>query len=173
MIKFFDRNREYFEFSNYYESPIVIDGLSFLSVEQYYQSQKFNTDSTREYYELICECDSSQKAKDVASQRVNTRGASWLINKSKPHLGKMNDVVRKYKSSVHLRQDWEDIKVDVMRRGLQAKFQQNENLKKLLLSTGDAEIVEDSPYDSFWGAARNGKNMLGKLLMEVRQTLKE
>jgi len=109
----------------------------------------------------------------MGSQRANTRGESWLINKEKPELGKVNDAIRKYKKLVSIRQDWEDIKVDVMRCGLMAKFTQNENLKKLMLSTGDAELIEDSPYDGFWGAANNGKNMLGKLLMEVRRELEK
>lgn len=67
MIRFFDKNKQYFEFSNYYGSPFIVEGRTFLSVEQYYQSQKFNTYSTQEYYQLICECDSPQKAKDMGS----------------------------------------------------------------------------------------------------------
>lgn len=101
------------------------------------------------------------------------RGESWMINKGNPELGKVNECIRKYKKLVSIRQDWEAVKVNVMRCGLTEKFTQNENLKKLLLSTGDAELVEDSPYDAFWGAANNGKNMLGKLLMEARHELEK
>ena len=68
--------------------------------------------------------------------------------------------------------DWDDYRVDFMLTGLRAKFQQNEDLKKLLLETGDAHIYEDSPIDAFWGGKIMGsKNMLGILLMKVREEL--
>jgi ribA/ribD-fused uncharacterized protein len=43
------------------------------------------------------------------------------------------------------------------------------------LSTGDEEIVEDSPIDSYWGCGADGKgqNNLGKILMEVRSRLRK
>lgn len=44
------------------------------------------------------------------------------------------------------------------------------NLKQYLIDTGTRPIIENSPYDSFWGCAENGKNMLGKLLMELRDS---
>ncbi|RIA97874.1 hypothetical protein C1645_719390 [Glomus cerebriforme] len=75
-----------------------------------------------------------------------------------------------------LRSDWEQVKDNVMHEALRAKFSQHRNLRKLLLSTGDAELVESSPTDSYWGnAARKdgseGFNKLGLLLMEIRKTL--
>lgn len=73
----------------------------------------------------------------------------------------------------NLRFDWDDIKEDVMLKALQCKFTQHNNLKELLLSTKDSYIVEDSKTDSYWGvgADGNGKNMLGKLLMNLRASL--
>jgi predicted NAD-dependent protein-ADP-ribosyltransferase YbiA (DUF1768 family) len=43
------------------------------------------------------------------------------------------------------------------------------------LETYDEELIEDSPYDSYWGIgpSGNGKNMLGKILMETREYLKK
>lgn len=72
---------------------------------------------------------------------------------------------------------WEDSKYQVMKAGLMAKFTQHADLKELLLSTGDAEIYEDSPKDFIWGTGmRNGvgsgQNLLGKALMEVREELR-
>ncbi|CAG8564401.1 11678_t:CDS:2 [Funneliformis caledonium] len=52
-----------------------------------------------------------------------------------------------------LRPDWEQVKDDVMRTALKAKFTQHQTLKKLLLSTKDAKLAEDSPTDSYWGTA--------------------
>jgi len=60
-----------------------------------------------------------------------------------------------------------------MRTALQAKFTQNRNLRKFLLATDDASIIEDSASDFFWGIGRDGsgKNWLGVLLMECREQL--
>lgn len=73
-----------------------------------------------------------------------------------------------------LRSDWEKVKDDVMREAVRAKFTQNEHLKKTLLSTGDAALVEHTVNDSYWGDGGNGKgkNMLGKILMEIREEIK-
>lgn len=73
-----------------------------------------------------------------------------------------------------LRRDWESVKVSVMRKALMAKFTQYPELKELLLSTGDAKIVEHTQNDSEWGDGGDGKgnNKLGKLLMEVREELR-
>lgn len=65
--------------------------------------------------------------------------------------------------------DWKYNKVSVMIRALVAKFS-NIELQKKLLATGDQKIIENSPYDSYWGAGKEnlGFNMLGRLLMLVR-----
>jgi predicted NAD-dependent protein-ADP-ribosyltransferase YbiA (DUF1768 family) len=45
----------------------------------------------------------------------------------------------------------------------------------LLRSTGDAEVVEDSPHDAVWGVGRNGDgtNLLGKTFMALRDEMME
>ena len=70
-----------------------------------------------------------------------------------------------------LRSDWEEVKVDVMRIALIAKFSTHSDLRESLLATGDEELIENAPTDYFWGcgALGSGQNMLGKLLMETRQ----
>lgn len=73
-----------------------------------------------------------------------------------------------------LRKDWEQVKDDVMREVVLAKFTQHKELKGLLLSTGDAELIEHTRHDAYWGDGGDGtgKNMLGIILMEVRAILK-
>lgn len=75
---------------------------------------------------------------------------------------------------VKIRRDWESAKIDVMRRAVQAKFAAHEELRTLLLSTGEEKIVEDAERDDFWGCGANGtgKNWLGRILMEVRAELR-
>jgi ribA/ribD-fused uncharacterized protein len=73
-----------------------------------------------------------------------------------------------------LRLDWESVKVGVMRRAVLAKFTQHEELWALLLSTGEARIVEHTENDDYWGDGGDGsgKNMLGRILVEVREQLR-
>lgn len=68
------------------------------------------------------------------------------------------------------RKDWDDVKVDIMRGILRAKANQHEYVRRKLLATGNRELVENSWRDDFWGWGpnRDGKNMLGKLWMEIR-----
>jgi ribA/ribD-fused uncharacterized protein len=71
---------------------------------------------------------------------------------------------------------WSRIKFDRMRGVLQAKFTQHDDLRKLLVSTGSARVVESATVDNavnrLWGEVNGvGKNMLGELLMELRSQL--
>ena len=73
-----------------------------------------------------------------------------------------------------LRPDWETVKDDIMREVLRAKFSQHPELRSLLLSTGDAQLVEHTRNDRYWADAGDGtgKNRLGQLLMELRAELR-
>jgi ribA/ribD-fused uncharacterized protein len=73
-----------------------------------------------------------------------------------------------------LRRDWERVKDDVMRRAVAAKFGAHADIRDILLSTGDQEIVEDTSTDHYWGRGRTGtgKNMLGRILMRTRTRLR-
>lgn len=62
-----------------------------------------------------------------------------------------------------------------------AKFSKNENLRQILLSTEDEELVEDTTgwHDNIWGDCScpkcqyiKGRNKLGKILMQVRDEIK-
>lgn len=86
---------------------------------------------------------------------------------------KANDT-RLLGQKVTLRSDWDEVKYIVMKEVLTAKFLQCHDLRKQLIETGDEELIEDSPVDYYWGcgADGSGENMLGKLLMELREELK-
>ena len=72
-----------------------------------------------------------------------------------------------------IREDWDDIKVDVMRFTIALKFN-NKFLAKKLLETGDARLIEGNTWgDNFWGVCNGeGMNTLGLLLEEKRTILK-
>lgn len=65
-----------------------------------------------------------------------------------------------------------------MLKCLQAKFAQHSDLREQLLSTGDSFLVEHTTKDKYWGdggdggSGDKGKNMLGILLMKVREELR-
>lgn len=73
-----------------------------------------------------------------------------------------------------LREDWEEVKDDVMYDVCLTKFSQDQEAKELLLSTGNAKLIEGNTWgDRYWGVVDGvGKNKLGKTLMKVRETLK-
>ncbi len=72
-----------------------------------------------------------------------------------------------------LRDDWEDVKEDVMFRACMAKFSQHDELRDLLVGTDDAMLIENAPGDYYWGIGKDGsgKNRLGHILMLVRDEL--
>ena len=71
---------------------------------------------------------------------------------------------------VKLRPDWEDIKIQVMEHLVFLKFGNHPHLQRLLVLTGDRELVEGNWWnDTFWGVCKGqGRNELGIILMRVR-----
>ena len=76
---------------------------------------------------------------------------------------------------VQLRPDWENVKLPIMEEIVRAKFTQNEELKVLLLATGELVLEEGNTWhDTFWGVdakTREGRNHLGRILMRIRKEL--
>lgn len=72
-----------------------------------------------------------------------------------------------------LRSDWENVKDSIMREAVLAKFTQHQELREILLGTGDALLVEHTKNDSYWGDGGDGsgRNRLGEILIDVRAEL--
>ena len=99
----------------------------------------------------------------------NTKWEEYIRNQNKPF-----EAAREgRRKDLPLRIKWEEIKLLVMRQALIAKFR-IERFRNLLLSTGTTELVEYSKKDYFWGRNEDGAgyNMLGKMLMEMREEIK-
>ena len=98
-----------------------------------------------------------------------------ILRESSPMTAKMRSKpFRKYS-----REDWDDVRVPIMRWCLRVKLACNwEEFSQLLKETDDRAIVEESRKDAFWGAkpleegALEGCNVLGRLLMELRHTVR-
>ena len=128
--------------------PLRVNGILIPSAEALYQACRFPHQP--DIQKLIIEQKSPMTAKMV----------------SKPHRGKT-------------RSDWMQIRVRIMRWVLRVKLAMHwPEFCDLLLATGDQPIVEDSQRDNFWGAKKQddgtlvGMNVLGRLLMELREELK-
>ena len=86
--------------------------------------------------------------------------------------------IKKFGSTFELREDWEDIKLEVMEYGLRYKFsKENPNLRAKLIATGDEPIQEGNHWnDKFWGVylpTGEGENHLGELVMKIREDIKK
>lgn len=109
-----------------------------------------------EHYYMWCKADN----KDDANRVLNV-GNSWAA--------------KKIGNTVKLRADWHTYRLVAMKKALRLKFTQNQELKDKLLATGDVELIEYAPWgDIYWGVdkSKKGQNNLGKLLMELREELK-
>ena len=75
---------------------------------------------------------------------------------------------------IDLRKDWEDIKINIMKEIVLTKFEQHHDLAMKLIKTEDEELVEENTWDDkIWGQVNGvGQNLLGKILMETRDILK-
>jgi len=98
-----------------------------------------------------------------------------IIGQKSPMTAKMKSKPYRHDS----RPDWDQVRVKIMRWCLRVKLAQNWRVfSELLLATGERPIVEESRKDDFWGAKATddgtlvGMNVLGRLLMELREAVK-
>lgn len=89
-------------------------------------------------------------------------------------------MAEKMGAAICIRPDWESIKLSVMEAIVTDKFARNEATRKMLLNTGDAELIEGNHWhDNIWGKCECahcdeivGQNHLGKILMHAREELR-
>ncbi|MCP5417456.1 MAG: NADAR family protein [Chromatiaceae bacterium] len=145
-IGFYRANEKpYGGFSNLFRREIEFEGVIYPTAEHAYQAGKARRPEVRE----------------------------WLMSAPSPALLSM---------AAHglyhwdIAPGWSKTKFERMRAILWEKFTQHQDLNELLLSTGDNRLVElprtDNPTNRLWGIVNGrGKNMLGILLMDVREEL--
>lgn len=133
----------YGEFSNFSKHRIFLKNRFWKTTEHYFQAQKF---IEIEYQNEIHKMDSPMDAAKYGRRR-----------------------------NLPLRKDWEEQKDDIMREAVEAKIKQHSDVRELLMSTGNKEIIEHTKNDSYWADGGNGtgKNMLGVILMELREKYKD
>lgn len=136
--------QDFYVLSNFSAFQVQVDGRLFMTSEHAYHYEKF-----RDVNQLI---------------------ANQILHASSAH----NAFKIAEKNKEHRRADWDEVKESVMKRILFAKVYQHEYVKRKLLDTGDRILVEDSWRDNVWGwgADKKGKNLLGKIWMEIRTQLR-
>lgn len=87
---------------------------------------------------------------------------------------KTADEAKKLGQGIKVREDWLDIRLNIMKSLIKEKFS-NPFLTHRLLATGDSTLVLNNKWnDKFWGVCRGeGENWLGKILMATREELKQ
>jgi len=147
-IRFYRANEKpYGVFSNLFRRAITFEDVEYPTAEHAYQAGKARKEAVRD----------------------------WILSAPSPSLVAM---------AAHglytwdIAPNWSKTKFARMKGVLLAKYTQHEDLKQLLLSTGDARLVESATVDNavnrLWGEVNGvGKNMLGTLLMEVREEIRQ
>lgn len=154
-IFFHNENTQYGYMSNWYACSFTIDNITYNCSEQYMMYQKALLFDDYECANKIL------NTKDPKKQQTLGRKANGF-----------NPVI------------WDGMKQIIVYEACLAKFEQNEDIRKQLLDTGDAMLVEASGKDRTWGIGIritdnkkndmklwNGQNLLGFTLMKVREKL--
>jgi N-glycosidase YbiA len=160
MIKFYGMKDQFSFLSNFYASPIVVEGVAYLSVEQCHQALKTLVPEERDE---IMGSISPADAKKLG--RACTVRSDWEAPVGEPALHKM--FTDEHGVLVLATKD------HIMYAALVAKYTQVKTLRNKLLATGQKPLVEASPTDYYWGEGMDGKgqNKLGRMLMMIRSKL--
>lgn len=156
IICFHNPDEEYGFLSNWYESHFSINGITYNSMEQYMM-----------YMKALCFNDL-----ETGNMILSTNDVTEIKS-----LGRS---VKNYNENI-----WNGVRQVVIYKGLLSKFNQNEDMKKCLLQTGDSFLAECAVKDTIWGIGIsmtnpdrlditkwNGQNLLGYALMIVREDIR-
>jgi len=141
-IHFYSVREKYGCFSNFSLHGFELHNIWWTTSEHYFQAQKFA---------------GTPHVEEIRQAKTPKEAANMGRSRDRP-----------------LRGDWEQVKDGIMRQAVLRKFETHADIGEVLLSTGDELIVENAPGDYYWGcgADGSGKNMLGLVLIEVRQILR-
>ncbi|KAF9444466.1 DUF1768-domain-containing protein, partial [Macrolepiota fuliginosa MF-IS2] len=143
-ILFYHKHDPHYGFTNFSPHPVKYKGKVYPTSEHLFQSFKF------------------QGHRDDLAEHIRLYS---------PYPSVAFSEARRFPS--HVRPDWKKVNIPKMDEALYYKFTQHNDLRVELLATGDAELIEDSDKDSFWGIGADGRgsNELGKALERLRTKL--
>lgn len=144
-------------FSQWWESPFVVEGITYSTAEHWMMAQKAILFKDDAVFNKILKSKSAAEAKKLGREVRNYNDEVWLANR-----------------------------YEIVRQGNFYKFSQNPDLKEFLINTNERVLVEASSVDAIWGVGMasdhkdisnpekwRGLNLLGFALMEVRDELKK
>jgi len=143
-ILFYNKNEPYYGFTNFSPHSVMYRGKRYPTSEHLFQSLKFTHKPG--LMEHIRTCDPRPSVAFTEARRF----------------------------AHEVRPDWKHDNINAMDLALYHKFTQHRDLRRELLATGDAELIENSDKDPFWGCGADGKgrNELGKALERLRRQLR-
>lgn len=157
IIGFYHEYEEYGCFSNWYRAEFEYAGKRYISVEQYMMYQKMM----------------QFKAYDIAEKKLQETDQGTIKYLGRSNLDNFNSVL------------WDKTKYAIVKRGIRAKFLQNPDMAEILLNTQHSVLAECSQNDDHWGIGVDihdehrldteywdDKNLIGRILMEIRQELR-
>lgn len=156
IIGFYHEYEKYGCFSNWYRSDFEYAGKKYISTEQYMMYQKM----------------AQFRAYDIADKILTETDQGKIKHLGRTKLDNFNSAL------------WDKTKYAIVKRGIRAKFLQNTDITEILLSTNNAVLAECARNDEQWGIGIDinddsrfdtsnwkGTNLLGRILMEIRQEL--
>lgn len=140
---FFSRHDEQEPLGSASHHPFTLDGKEWLTVEHYYQAMLFDNVALQE------------KIRSQPNAKAAIAATKWRFFQKK--------------------KDWKKRRQVLMTRAVYTKCKTHPEVAEKLLSTEDFKLVENSAYDYFWGCGRDrrAENTYGKVMMNVREKLKQ
>ncbi len=148
---------------------------------RYYEQDKPHIDRFREEYEFLS---------NFYPAKLEYEGITYYNSEAAYQAQKCRNIedrilfaemysneAKKFGRTIEIREDWDEVKVEIMRAIVNKKFSQNSILAKRLVETGEKLLIEGNYWhDVFWGVdlkTGEGENYLGKILMELREQYKK
>lgn len=160
-------------FTNFSRHSFDYNGKTWPTSEHAFQAMKFWPEYP-EFVNLIWTAKTPKQAAEIGRNKNLPLRADWELRPTEEIVNKLPTKPKLDNLFSKCEPIFARVKDVLMYEVCLAKFSQNEEIKQILLSTGNDTIVEDSPIDSYWGwgANRSGENKLGRILMIVRDVLK-
>ena len=140
---FFSRHDEAELLGSASHHPFILDGKEWPTTEHYYQAMLFDNDALQD------------KIRSQPHAKAAIASTKWHFFQKK--------------------KDWKKLRQVLMTRAIYTKCKTHPAVAKCLLETGNKKLVENSAYDYFWGCGRDrrAENTYGKVMMNVREKLKQ
>jgi len=140
---FFSRHDEAELLGSTSHHPFILDGKEWPTAEHYYQAMLFDNDALQD------------KIRSQPHAKAAIASTKWRFFQKK--------------------KDWKKLRQVLMTRAIYTKCKTHPAVAKCLLETGNKKLVENSAYDYFWGCGRDrrAENTYGKVMMNVREKLKQ